>query len=366
VLAERIAHEIRRRGPIPADEVIDLALYDPDEGFYATQGSAGRRGDFITSPEVGPLFGAVLARALDAWWAELGRPDPFVVVEAGAGAGTLARSILSAGPACGSALRYVLVERSAALRARHGEHLALEPPAFALPPGEHGDGPKFISLEALPAVRTTGVVLANELLDNLAFRLVERHAGAWYEVRVARTGDGPPLVEQLVPADDSLAERVAHLVPDAAEGARLPVQDRAADWVRTALGLLERGRVVVIDYAGHGAELAARPSSEWLRTYRAHQRGGHWVDDLGSQDITCEVDVDQLARVHHPASDRTQAEFLRAHGIDQLVDEGRRIWEERAHVGDLAAVRARSRVAEAEALTDPSGLGAFRVLEWTV
>ena len=75
-------------------------------------GRAGRRGDFITSAEVGPLFGAVVARALDAWWDELGSPDPFVVVDAGAGVGTLARAVLAAGPACAAALRYVLVERS--------------------------------------------------------------------------------------------------------------------------------------------------------------------------------------------------------------------------------------------------------------
>ena len=62
--------------------------------------------------------------------------------------------------------------------------------------------------------------------------------------------------------------------------------------------------------------------------------------------------------------DRSQADFLRAHGLDDLVAEGRRVWAERAHLGDLEALQARSRVSEAEALTDPTGLGAFRVLEW--
>jgi hypothetical protein len=62
--------------------------------------------------------------------------------------------------------------------------------------------------------------------------------------------------------------------------------------------------------------------------------------------------------------DTTQADWLRAHGIDDLVAEGRRTWAERAHVGDLAALAARSRIGEAEALLDPAGLGAFRVVEW--
>ncbi len=80
---------------------MDLALYG-EAGFYmrADGGSAGRRGDFITSPEVGPLFGAVLARYLDAEWERLGRPATFTVVDAGAGPGTLAALVVSATPAC--------------------------------------------------------------------------------------------------------------------------------------------------------------------------------------------------------------------------------------------------------------------------
>ena len=92
---------IRRHGPLPFDEVVELALYDPELGFYSQGGAAGRRrGDFITSPEVGPLFGAVLARAYDQWWHELGEPDPFVVVDCGAGTGTLANGIRLADAEC--------------------------------------------------------------------------------------------------------------------------------------------------------------------------------------------------------------------------------------------------------------------------
>ena len=85
-----------------------------------------------------------------------------------------------------------------------------------------------------------------------------------------------------------------------------------------------------------------------------------WVD-VGSQDITCDVAVDQLVE---PDLVSTQAAFLRRHGIEELVAEGRREWERRASTGDLEALRARSRVREAEALLDPGGLGGFAVLEW--
>lgn len=377
-LADRLAARIHRHGPIGFDEFVDAALYDDDWGFYTSGlGRAGRRGDFITSAEVGPLFGAVMARALDAWWRELGEPDPFTVIEVGAGPGTLARSVLAAEPACAAALRYVLVDRSPAMRARHHEILALSPPqeAFAddeetgdedddeVPP-VRGRGPIAVSLGELPRLKVTGVVLANELLDNLAFMLLEARDGVWHEVRVGN-GLNPDFVEVLVPASMGLA---AHL-PAAtalADGARIPVQAAAVQWLRDAFELLHRGRVVVVDYASTSVDMGARATAEWLRTYRNQQRGGHPLDDPGRQDITCEVAIDQLARVRPPALVETQAEFLQRHGIDELVEEGRRIWTERAALGDLAAFKARSRVREAEALTATDGLGAFTVAEWKI
>jgi len=332
-IADLVAERARRDGPLRYDQVVELALYHPDLGFYEQGRGAGRGQDFLTSPEVGPLFGAVLARALDAWWDELGRPDPFTVVEAGAGRGALAAAVTAAGPVCARAMRYVAVERSAALRALH-------PAAVE-------------SRRDMPAGPFVGVVLANELLDNLPFRLLERQPAGWAEVRV-----GDELSEVLSPADD-VPE--ALLAPDAQSGARIPVQRAARAWVDEARSSVQAGRVVVVDYADLTPALARRPWSEWVRTYRSHGQGAHPLAALGSQDVTCEVALDQLPPA---AAHRSQADFLRAHGLDQLADDARRAWEERAHLGDLQAVRARSRVHEAAALTDPCGLGAFRVLEW--
>jgi SAM-dependent MidA family methyltransferase len=149
-------------------------------------------------------------------------------------------------------------------------------------------------------------------------------------------------------------------------GARVPVQSAAQAWLRGALALTgDGGRVLTFDYASTTADLAARPPTEWLRTYRRHERGAGPLAALGEQDVTCEVCTDQLAAVAVPTADRSQAEWLAVHGIDELVEEGRRIWQERSAIGDLAAVRGRSRITEAHALLDPAGLGAFRALEWS-
>jgi SAM-dependent MidA family methyltransferase len=119
------------------------------------------------------------------------------------------------------------------------------------------------------------------------------------------------------------------------------------------------GSVVLFDYGDTTASLADRPVEEWLRTYRGHERGGPVYEAPGTQDITCEVPVDQLPGFTVERQDA----WLRAHGLDDLVEAGRRAWHDRT-VTDLTAIRARSRVHEAEALADPTGLGAFKVLTW--
>jgi SAM-dependent MidA family methyltransferase len=340
-LAAALAARIRRDGPLRYAELVEAALYDAGHGFYVTGGHAGRRGDFLTSAEVGPLFGAVLARALAAHWDGLGRPATYTVVEVGAGPGTLARAVLAAADgAWREALRYVTVEQSARQRERH----------------PHG----VEARETLPAGGLVGAVVANELLDNLPFDLVEARDGTWREVLVG-VDHGGALVEQLgAPVEDPRLPDVATV----ADGARAPLQDAAAAFLRSALATLRSGMVLVFDYAAPASDLLARPWTEWVRTYRAHERGGHPLDMPGSQDITCEVDLDQLRRVAEPAEITTQAAFLRAHGLDELVAEGRAAWHAGAGIGDLAALKARSRVREAEALCSADGLGAFAVLRW--
>jgi SAM-dependent MidA family methyltransferase len=321
---------------VPFERFMDDALYGPS-GFYTSGGSAGRRGDFITSPEVGPLFGAVLARHLDAEWKRLGRPDPFTVVDAGAGPGTLARSVAAARSECAVAMRYVAVEVSAAQRERHPDGVE--------------------SVAELPGGPFDGVIVANELLDNLPFRLAVFDQG-WREAFVNVDPDGR-FVEHLSDAFDptpSVLPRVGSF------GARAPLVDRAVTWVDDARSRLRSGSVLVIDYGvARTAELAMRPWRDWLRTYRGNERGDHYLAAPGTQDITIDVPFDQLPE---PDSVRTQAQFLQLRGIDELVEEGRRIWTEQAARPGLEAMRMRSRISESEALLDPAGLGGFLVAEW--
>jgi SAM-dependent MidA family methyltransferase len=340
-----VAH-IAAHGPIGFDEFQAHALYVPGLGFYQRGGGAGRRRDFLTSPEVGPLFGAVLARALDQWWEELGRPGRIHLVDAGAGPGALTRSILAAHPACAEALACTLVEVGEVQWATHPEGVTSR---TDLPKPQELDGPV--------------IVVANELLDNLPVSVVERTAEGWAEV-VVDVVDGR-LAEGRRPLDAVQVAWCSARAPEAPIGARIPAQADAAAWLREALELAAGGRVVVTDYARTTAEMASVAPHEWLRTYTSHGSGGSPYDDPGGRDITCDVAIDQLSLIAPPASVRSQAEFLRAHGIDDLVADGRATWARLGLAGGLEAIAARSRITEAKALLDPTGLGSFTVIEWS-
>lgn len=302
----------------PVEHFVERALYAPD-GFYESGGRAGRRGaSFVTSPEVGPLFGAVLARALDTWWVEAGRPDEWIVVDAGAGPGTLARAVRAAEPDCADALHLVCVERTAAQRALHPDGVT--------------------STEDLPDV--ADVIVANELLDNLAFGLLEQTPGGWVPVLVAPDGS---------------------TVPDTG-GIRVPVAAAASAWVADARRRLRPGgHLVCLDYADTTAALAARPWTEWVRAFAGHERVADPFAEPGTRDVTVVVPWDQLPP---PDESLDQVTWLRRHGIDELVAEGKRHWSEHAAAPDLVTMRMRSRVSESEALLDPAGLGGFWVGEW--
>jgi SAM-dependent MidA family methyltransferase len=230
-----------------------------------------------------------------------------------------------------------------------------------------GSGPVFVALEELPALELSGVVLANELLDNLPFGIAERSESGWREVRVAHEEQG--FAEVLVPAEAADARALDAVIggTPVPVGARLPIPRGLEAWIASCARVLRRGTLVVIDYVDDVAGLVERGPGGWLRTYRAHDRGGPPLDAPGEQDLTADVVREQLVHAARASgftleSDVSQADWLRELGVDDLAESGRRTWEERAHVGDLDALAARSRVVEAAALTDAAGLGGHRVV----
>jgi len=336
-------------GPQRFDAFLEEALYGPN-GFYTGGGRAGQTdGDFTTSVENGGLFGSCIARWLDAVWIDLGRPDPFVVIEGGSGPGRLCRDVMLAVEECRPALRYVMVERST--RQRTNAYDLVVGTCF---PG-HEEAP-VAALPDLPAGPFNGVVLANELLDNLPFRLVRRAQTGWEELYV----DDESFVGRQ--AEAPLLAMAHALAGDAPVGALVPLQLKASVWVRRARALLDHGRVLIADYGvARTAELAERPVAEWLRTFRRHRRGSGPLADVGQQDITCEVAFDQLPV---PDTMTRQSEWLRQHGLEDLIGAARSQWGRAAPRPTSSDLASRALLDEAANLTRTGGLGDFWVAEW--
>ncbi len=139
-----------------------------------------------------------------------------------------------------------------------------------------GIGPVFVSLEGLPTLELTGVVLANELLDNLPFGVAESSRDGWLEVRVALAPTGE-FTEVLVPAEDDDARALDAITVGVAvaDGARLPIPRGVDAWFAACHRMLRRGYLVAIDYLDDAEAMldrgSARGPTGWLRTYRAHR-----------------------------------------------------------------------------------------------
>jgi SAM-dependent MidA family methyltransferase len=127
---------------------------------------------------------------------------------------------------------------------------------------------------------------------------------------------------------------------------------------------LSRGKVLVFDYCSEStSEIAVTPWREWLRTYKEHERGAHYLLQPGTQDITTQVVIDQLMNAIPDLAVTRQSEWLETWGIDELVSEGNKYWEEHKSAPDIYAMKMRSRANESQALTSQDGLGAFSVFE---
>lgn len=347
-MRRRLLDRIAVEGPLPFDEFMACALYDPDGGYFAGDTLRSQRGgDFLTSPEVSPMFGETLAAFVAAEGRRIGVEAPDVV-EAGAGSGSLLRPLLDALDAVG---RVWAVEVSPAART------AL---AGRVPEAVVVDG-----LAALPeGIR--GVVVANELADNLPAALVVRRRDGWAEQRVGRAADGGLALVETDPRPEVAAWADAY-GGDVPEGGVVEVQLAACDWLGEALGRLEAGAVVLIDYGDTADGLRPRRATGTVRTYRSHHLGPDPLAEPGATDVTMDVNFTALEEAAREAGAmpevHRQDDFLGALGLRHRLAALRHAELDLARAGDaMGRLRLRSALTDGETLLHPRGLGDFRVL----
>jgi SAM-dependent MidA family methyltransferase len=331
VLAALRARIGARGGWIGFDEYLEAVLYAPGLGYYSAGAAKfGPAGDFVTAPELSPLFGACVARACAPLLAGGG-----AILELGAGSGALAEAVLlrlaelDALPE-----RYGILEVSADLRERQCARLDALPPQLRA---------RLHWLDELPPRRLRGVILANEVADALPFQCFTATAGGYAERGVALDADGNPgwAERPAAPAlHAELAALSAALPAPTAVGYRGELCLRLGPWVRGLADALESGGVLVFDY-GLGRRELYHPQRD-AGTLRCHYRHRAHDDPFwlpGLQDITAWVDFTRLAAAAadaglHVAGYCTQAAFLLGAGIDVELARGGDALEQARRAGE--------------------------------
>jgi SAM-dependent MidA family methyltransferase len=357
-LVDLLRERIEREGPITFHDYMETVLYHPHFGYYATRRPVGRAGDYLTSPEVHAVFGALVAKQIAQFWELLDRPARFDLVEQGAGSGRLAGDILRWSerlrPDFAGALRYRIVEISASLGRAQQERLARYQQVDWL-----DDLPDGIE----------GCILSNELLDSFAVHRVraglvpnsvpkgERNL---FEVWVGwRDGH---FVEEVGPTSTGRIEGYfAQLGITPPDACTVEVNLHAVDWAEAAAKAIRRGFVLTFDYGYEARELYApwRKDGTLMCFYR-HNPSTDPYARVGKQDMTAHVDFTTLQRVGRESGLTTsglttQARFLTALEIGAGLQEVAAETPE-----DLEEYYARRRAVQE--LLDPAGLGRIRVL----
>lgn len=288
-IAQIICQAVVRRGLISFAELMDLALYHPEHGYYVQpKARTGKAGDFLTNVSVGAVYGQVLADQFVAMHAALGSPSQFTIFEQGTEDGRLARDILErlqeTAPTAYAAADYLIVEPHPAKQRVQRDQLK----AF---------GSKVEWASSLDRVQPfTGVVHAHELVDAFPVHLVEHSAGSWRELGVAyregRLAYAP--LPELTPGLASQLERVP--TPSDGRPYRTEVNLAALAWIRDVSRVLTRGFVLILDY-GYPRDLYYAPHryNGTLTCYHHHQKDHDPLRSLGEKDITAHVDFTSLA-----------------------------------------------------------------------
>jgi SAM-dependent MidA family methyltransferase len=333
---------------------MDLALYDPDGVYYRSEAARpGREGDFLTAPEAHPIFGAALSRAVADAWDRLGRPDPFVLREYGAGTGTLAVAILDGlareRPNLASAIRYEPIE----VESRRLEAIAARLEAA-------GQGAR-LTVPASPDRPVDGFILANEVLDALPTHRVVQRAGELREVLVG-SRDGALVDVEADPSTPALARRLSEEGVALADDQQGEICLAVGGWIETAAAGLGRGVLLLIDYGYPAAELydPIRRRDGTLRAYLRHRVHDDPYVHVGRQDLTAHVDVTAVERSASAAGlthlgTTTQAEFLVGLGTEDLLHAIQA--DPATTMEDYLAVRS-----ALVRLLDPAAMGRFRVM----
>jgi SAM-dependent MidA family methyltransferase len=312
---------IASHGPLPFSQYMERCLYAPGLGYYsAGRTKFGAAGDFVTAPELGPLFARCVVHALQPTLVSLGEEADFL--ELGGGSGAFAEAALLAFADSGTLPRqYLILEPSADLRQRQRERLAASLPAEL--------NARVRWLDRPPEQDWRGVLFANEVIDALPATRFTLRDGEVYEEYVALDGEGR-LLRVDRPADALVSGAVRHVERDIgsefAAGYRSEILPQLPYWIQAVAGSLVAGLMLFIDYGYVRREfyLPERDDGTLMAHYRHHAHN----DPLylpGLNDLTASVDFTALAEAGNSAGFAVaaylpQAQFLIGAGLQAIFE----------------------------------------------
>jgi SAM-dependent MidA family methyltransferase len=305
-LREKIEQEIRERGPIPFSRYMELCLYDPELGYYARHPSQfGKAGDFYTSSDVHAVFGRLLARQFEEMWRALGSPPIIQIIELGPGRGLFAQDVLDWSekkfPAFFSSIRYVLVERSPALRTALRQTLDRH---FASGKCILEETPLWSSQRDEPIV-----IFANEFFDALPVEVLSTNGS----LRIGY--EGGCLAETWTVASPQELEYLDRYSVQPESGERVEACLSALEYMKQIAAAVKHGFIAIVDYGYTREELLAGRHRGTIMTYRQHSASANPYEGPGEQDITAHVNFTALQSVAEQNGMRvekllTQSQFL--------------------------------------------------------
>jgi len=304
-------------GSIPFSRYMELCLYTPGLGYYsAGQRKFGSGGDFVTAPEISPLFGRCLAKSCSVVLESLQGGD---ILEFGAGSGQLAIDVLGEleRQACLPG-RYLILERSAELRQRQQQAIQKKLPQLL---------DRVAWIDALPTAGFRGVMLANEVLDAMAVERFQWDGKAASLFHVS--GEGDAFQWHLQESQDDATAAVASLVSmcQLQPGYISEANILLSAWLQSVAAVLEQGVMLLLDYGypRHEYYHPQRSSGTLMCHYRqrTHDDPFLWP---GLQDITAHVDFTAVAEAALAADLEvsgytTQTYFLLDGGLDELLQQ---------------------------------------------
>jgi SAM-dependent MidA family methyltransferase len=349
-LRQKIEKVIRERGPIPFSRYMELCLYDPELGYYSRKAEQfGKAGDFYTSSDVHAVFGRLLARQFDEMWRALGSPGDIELMELGPGRGLFAQDVLGWSekkfPDFFHALRYVLMERSPALRKRINNtlahHLASGKAALA-------------TADLLDIGEAPTIVFANEFFDALPVEILSTKGSLRIDAR------GDHFIETWAQPSPEELEFLDRYSVHAEPGERIEVPLAAQQFMDRTAASMQRGFLIAIDYGYTREEQLAGRHRGTVKALRQHAISANPYEAPGEQDITADVNFTALAAAAEKHGMQacklvTQSLFLMGIGeANQFADafEECRLPQERAKVA-----------LQLKHLVTPAGMGeTFQVL----